>query len=193
MTNMLRRDRVARKKPGRAALNEKYPAAFIGPVGHHPRAGADPMTKGQDAREANAGRTAGSIPATGAIFTCIRCEQNYTVEKEASECPVCGWKPARDLNALVVDLNRRLALATSRIRAVVHHWNEFGPEHGFEEIVRRAEVSLHEDGIDQLAILRPSLVAIVEWFEGLPNDELPGASVRKAFAVIDRALGTPSK
>lgn len=97
------------------------------------------------------------------------------------------------LYALVLTLNRRLTLADSRLRAVVHHWNEFGPEHGFEETVRRAEVSLREEGLDQLTILRRPLVMIVEWFESLPNDELPDEDVRRAFAAIIRALGVPSK
>jgi hypothetical protein len=30
------------------------------------------------------------------IFTCIKCEQNYTIPEPTDECPVCGWsrKPA---------------------------------------------------------------------------------------------------
>jgi len=27
----------------------------------------------------------------GAIFTCLKCEENYQVEAPVPECPVCGW------------------------------------------------------------------------------------------------------
>jgi exosome complex RNA-binding protein Csl4 len=31
------------------------------------------------------------------VFTCLRCEQNYTVDGEMKHCPVCDWKRARDV------------------------------------------------------------------------------------------------
>ena len=27
-----------------------------------------------------------------AMFTCRKCEANYSVEQPTTECPVCGWK-----------------------------------------------------------------------------------------------------
>lgn len=32
------------------------------------------------------------------IFTCLRCQANWTVPEETDECPVCFWKrrPAKD-------------------------------------------------------------------------------------------------
>jgi hypothetical protein len=31
------------------------------------------------------------------VFTCLRCEQNYTVDVEMKHCPVCDWERARDV------------------------------------------------------------------------------------------------
>ncbi len=30
------------------------------------------------------------------IFTCLKCEANYTVDVQTDECPVCSWKRKRD-------------------------------------------------------------------------------------------------
>lgn len=50
------------------------------------------------------------------------------------------WRAADEiemLGELAMGLNRKLVLAESRLRAIIHHWDEFGPEHGFAETVDR--------------------------------------------------------
>lgn len=44
---------------------------------------------------------------TEIIFTCVKCEANYSVLEETNECPVCGWKPASfayDINPIMHEL-----------------------------------------------------------------------------------------
>jgi hypothetical protein len=49
------------------------------------------------------------------------------------------------------------------------------------------------DELIRLRCLRKSLVIILDWYEQIPNDELPDKSVRKAFAAVNAALGIPEK
>ena len=41
--------------------------------------------------------------------------------------------------------------------------------------------------------LRTDLAVILDWYEQLPNDELPPEHVRQAFGSINRTIGVPSK
>lgn len=31
-------------------------------------------------------------PANEIIFTCLQCQDNYSVNKFTTECPICGWR-----------------------------------------------------------------------------------------------------
>jgi hypothetical protein len=31
------------------------------------------------------------------VFTCLWCQQNYTVDVEMERCPLCDWERARDV------------------------------------------------------------------------------------------------